>query len=169
LKPHLPGLREGENVVIERIYQKTERTPEEKVRIQAIREKFQREKPSLDDLLATGEYDGPVPQGAYLELRRLMHILRKERERLGLSLADVAERTGIDKAALSRLETGKQINPTIDTLWRYAHAVGRLLTWTVIAGAAPATPKADGRSRKGSPPKPRKREGTRGKGGSRKA
>jgi transcriptional regulator with XRE-family HTH domain len=156
-------------VVIERIYQKTERTPEEKARIQAIREKFQKEKPSLDDLLATGEYEGPIPQGAYLELRQLMHILRKERERLGLSLADVAERTGIDKAALSRLETGKHINPTIDTVWRYAHAVGKELSWTVIGGAAPATPKADGRSRKASPSKPQKREGARGKGGSRKA
>jgi ribosome-binding protein aMBF1 (putative translation factor) len=144
-------------VVVERIYQKTERTPEERARIREIREKFQKEKPSLDDLLATGDYDGPVPQGAYLELRRLMHILRKERERQGLSLTDIAERTGMDKAALSRLETGKQINPTIDTLWRYAHAVGRLLTWTVIAGAAPATPKADGRARKRSPAKSRKR------------
>src|SRR5262245_8607159 len=75
--------REGKNVVIERIYQKTERTPEEQARIRDIREKFQREKPSLDDLLATSDYDGPIPQGAYLELRRLMHLLRKERERLG--------------------------------------------------------------------------------------
>jgi DNA-binding XRE family transcriptional regulator len=144
-------------VVIERIYQKTERTPEEKARIQAIREKFQKEKPSLEDLLATGEYEGPIPQGAYLELRRLMHLLRKERERLGLSLADVAEHTGIDKAALSRLETGRHINPTIDTLWRYAHAVGTELTWTLIKRVAPATPKADRRARKRAPAKPRKR------------
>ena len=144
-------------MVIERIYQKTERTPEEQARIREIREKFQREKPSLDDLLATSDYDGPIPQGAYLELRRLMHLLRKERERLGLSLADIAEHTGIDKAALSCLETGKQINPTIDTLWRYAHAVGTELTWTLIKGATPATPKADGRSRKRAAAKPRKR------------
>jgi ribosome-binding protein aMBF1 (putative translation factor) len=154
-------------VVIERIYQKTERTPEEKARLQALREKFQREKPSLEDLLATGDYDGPVPQGAYLELRQLMHKLKAARERLGLSLADVAERTGTDKAALSRLETGKQINPTIDTLWRYAHAVGVELTWTVITGRTPATPKADGRAGK-APPKSRKPETAGGKGGRKK-
>src|SRR5438876_5169652 len=94
-RPRHRGRRKEKNVVVERIHQKTERTPEEKARIQAIREKFQREKPSLEDLLATGEYDGPVPQGAYLELRHLMHILRKAREGLGLSLADIAEHTGI--------------------------------------------------------------------------
>jgi DNA-binding XRE family transcriptional regulator len=144
-------------VVIERIYRKTERTPEEQARIREIRERFQRERPSLEELVASGDCDPPVPQGAYRELRVLMHKLRTAREDLGLSLAGIAEHTGIDKAALSRLETGKQINPTIDTVWRYAHAVGKELTWTVITGAAPATPKADGRSRKRSSAKSRKR------------
>ncbi|MCI0457107.1 MAG: helix-turn-helix transcriptional regulator [Gemmataceae bacterium] len=119
-------------MAVERIHRQTQRSAKELARLRAIREKFQREKPSLEELLATGEYDGPVPQGAYLELRRLMHALRAERERLGLSLADVAKRTGIDKAALSRLETGRQINPTIDTLWRYALAVNAELAWAVV-------------------------------------
>lgn len=146
-------------MVIERIHRKTERTPEEQARIREIRERFQRERPSLEELVASGDCDPPVPQGAYRELRVLMQKLRTAREGLGLSLADVAEHTGIDKAALSRLETGKQINPTIDTLWRYAQAVGRELTWTVISGAAPAVPKPDGRSRKNTQAKPRKRRG----------
>ena len=144
-------------MVIERIYQKTERTPEEQARIREIRERFQRERPSLEELVASGDCDPPVPQAAYRELRVLMQKLRTTREELGLSLADIAEHTGIDKAALSRLETGRHINPTIDTLWRYAHAVGVQLTWTVIRGAAPATPKVDGRARKRAPAKPRKR------------
>ncbi len=138
-------------MVVERIYRKTARTPEEKARIEAIREKFQREKPSLEDLIASGEYDGPVPQGAYLELRRLMHLLRTARERQGLSLADIAERTGIDKAALSRLETGKQINPTIDTVWRYAHAVGKQLQWLVISNEAWADTEGPATKAAGSP------------------
>src|SRR5438105_952543 len=106
-RPREPG--KERTVAAERIHRKTERTPEEKARLQAIRERFQREKPSLEDLVASGDYDGPVPQEAYLELRRVLHALRSERQRQGLSLADVAARSGIDKAALSRLETGKQI------------------------------------------------------------
>ena len=37
----------------------------------------------------------------------------------------LAERTGIDRAALSRLENGAQDNPTINTLQRYAFALGK--------------------------------------------
>jgi len=118
-------------VVVEHIHQKTERTPQEKERIRQIRERFQRERPTLEELVASGDCAPPVPQGAYRQLRVLMHALRKERERQGLSLADVAERSGIDKAALSRLETGAQTNPTIDTLWRYAYAIGKDLAWAV--------------------------------------
>jgi transcriptional regulator with XRE-family HTH domain len=118
-------------MVAKRLHLKIERTPEEKARIKEIRERFQRERPTPEELVASGEYNEPIPQGAYLELHRLMYLLRKERERQGLSLADVAERCDIDKAALSRLETGQQINPTIDTLWRYAHALGKDLAWAI--------------------------------------
>ena len=46
-------------------------------------------------------------------------------------MTDVENRTGIDKATLSRLETGKQTNPTVDTLVRYAAAVGKQLVLTL--------------------------------------
>jgi len=118
-------------MAVKRLHLKIERTPEEKARIKEIRERFQRERPTMEELVASGEYNEPIPQGAYLELRRLMHQLRKERERQGLSLADVAERSDIDKAALSRLETGQQINPTLHTLWPYAPALGKDLAWAV--------------------------------------
>lgn len=136
----------------ERIHQKTERTPAEKARIQAIRDYFQREKPSLEDLLAPGDWDGPVPQGAYLELRRLMHALRTERERLGMSLADLAAEAKLDEEALSRLETGRHINPTIDTLWRYGYAVGKHLSWSV-ADEPSARPEGKPRTGVGNRPK----------------
>jgi transcriptional regulator with XRE-family HTH domain len=48
---------------------------------------------------------------------------------MGLSLADVAERTGIDKAALSRLETAQNMNPTVSTLCRYANSLGKRWKW----------------------------------------
>jgi transcriptional regulator with XRE-family HTH domain len=44
-----------------------------------------------------------------------------------LSLADIRERTGIDKSNLSRLENDAGANPTLDTLTRYAEAVGKKL------------------------------------------
>jgi DNA-binding Xre family transcriptional regulator len=44
-----------------------------------------------------------------------------------LMLADVAERMGIDALALSRLESGKMLNPTQATLHKWAEAVGRNL------------------------------------------
>jgi len=60
-------------------------------------------------------------------LRQVLTALRAERERQGLSLADINERTGIDRAALSRLENNEDANPTMATLERYAEAVGKQL------------------------------------------
>jgi transcriptional regulator with XRE-family HTH domain len=37
-------------------------------------------------------------------------------------------RSKLDKAALSRLEGGKQVNPTVTTLTRYARALDMRLT-----------------------------------------
>jgi transcriptional regulator with XRE-family HTH domain len=65
--------------------------------------------------------------GAYFSVRVLIHELKQARIAAGLTLATVAERCGIDEATLSRLENGKQRNPTIDTLWRYADGLGRRL------------------------------------------
>ena len=58
-------------------------------------------------------------------LRQVMSVLRAERKRLGLSLTDLNERTGIDRAALSRLENNEDANPTLATIERYAQAVGK--------------------------------------------
>lgn len=112
------------------------RTPEDRERHRAIRETFQRERPTMEQLIQSGEYIGPMPLAEVFSLLEAMHELKKSREAAGLSLADVAERTGIDKAALSRLETGGNSNPTIETLSRYAAAIGKRLRWTVVDAAA---------------------------------
>lgn len=109
---------------VKREQRKIERTPEEQARIDAIREKYQREKPGPDQLVASGEYEGPVQACAYWEVRRVMAVLKAEREQQGLSLAQLAERAGIDKGAISKLETGRQANPTVDTLSRIAAGLG---------------------------------------------
>ncbi len=106
-------------------------TPEDRARHKAIREKFQKERPTLQQLIDSGEYTGPIPHGVYLSLVAAMIELKKARKAAGLSLADVAERSGIDKAALSRLENGIHDNPTVDTLMRYAAAIGKKLVWTL--------------------------------------
>ena len=58
------------------------------------------------------------------ELRPFVEEIKRAREAAGLTLAEVSRRCGIDQPALSRLENGHNKNPTLDTLWRYAAAVG---------------------------------------------
>jgi DNA-binding XRE family transcriptional regulator len=107
------------------------RTAEDLARYKAIRERFQREKPSLEDLVSSGEYNEPLPMGEFLSIRQAVFALKKAREAAALSLADVAERTSIDEAALSRIETGQNPNPTVSTLCRYAHALGKRWKWVL--------------------------------------
>ena len=114
-----------------RIHRDLNWSAEDRARHKAIREKFQRVRPTMDELIASGEYVGPIPHGVYLSLMAALHDLKAARESSGLSLADVAERSGIDKAALSRLENGIHDNPTVETLIRYAAAVGKRLTWAL--------------------------------------
>ncbi len=58
-------------------HRKIERTPEEQARINAIRERFQTEKPSIDELFASGEYEGPVTLGTYLNIVDLLAACEK--------------------------------------------------------------------------------------------
>ena len=110
---------------------KIDRTPEEQARIQALRERFQSERPTHEELIASGEYEGPIPQDALVSFFATMAKLKSERQRQGLTLADVSDRSGLDIGLLSRLENGKVVNPTLATLWRYADALGRTVTLDV--------------------------------------
>src|SRR5271155_495087 len=93
------------------VHRKSERTPEETARLRADRERYQREKPSPEQLLAEGGNAEFLPLGELIFLHQLMAKLKKVRESQGLTLADLAERTGFDQAALSRLERGTNGNP----------------------------------------------------------
>jgi transcriptional regulator with XRE-family HTH domain len=58
-----------------------------------------------------------------------------------LRLGDLAELSGIDKASLSRLENGFYPDPTVNTLARYASAIGNVDSATVVnTGEATRTP-----------------------------
>jgi ribosome-binding protein aMBF1 (putative translation factor) len=107
-----------------RVQQKTEWTAEDRERRRKVRELF-KDKPTIEQLIASGELSGEtVPMGLYLEILQLLHDLKKARESAGLSLAQLAERTGMDKAVLSKMENGRHGIPTLPSLARYAQAVG---------------------------------------------
>ncbi len=105
-------------------------TEADRARHKAIRERYAN-KPSLDDLLTTGDYTEPLPLADFLELRHTLAELKAAREAAGLSLADVSERAGIDPEQLSRLEQEPQTDPTLGTLRRYARAVGKEIGLTL--------------------------------------
>lgn len=113
------------------IHRKISRTPEEAARLRADRERYQRDRPTPEQLLVEGGHDSFVPLGELLDLHHVMATLKKERLRQGMSLARLGELTQIDQAALSRLENGKNTNPTLDTLHRVARALGKVICCTV--------------------------------------
>ena len=115
-----------------RIQRPRQQTAEQAAAERAKRTRFQREQPGLADLLASRDYSEPLTQAEYWDLRKAVLRLKELREQAGLSLADVAERTGIDRAAICRLENGQHQNPTIGTLNRYADALGKRLSFQVV-------------------------------------
>lgn len=70
------------------------------------------------------------------QLRSLINDLRDQRKSQGLSLADVALRSGISKPNLSRLENNTHAAPTLDTLQRYAQAMGMTVRLQLAAAEA---------------------------------
>ena len=122
---------------------KVQWTDEDRARHQAIREMFRDWHPSPEELIATGEGVNFDLHGEYRQLRPFLEELKEAREAAGLTLAEVSARCGIDQPALSRLENGHNANPTLDTLWRYAAAVGRRLVLTTdpIRDSRPAAGK----------------------------
>lgn len=105
---------------MKRITRNQRLTPEEAARYKAIRDQVAEELPDL-----TARHHERM---ATLEpLQELFVQLKAAREAKGLSLADLTELTGMDRSALSKLETGQRANPTVETLVRYAEAVGKRL------------------------------------------
>src|SRR5271157_165480 len=114
-----------------------ELTPEQRAAVEARR--AERQTAQYQDELDRDieAYRQEYPPVGDPELIEALAGLRRERERQGLSLTDMAERAGIDRATISKLETGKIANPTIGTLRTYAKALGRKLAWTLEVVAKP--------------------------------
>ncbi|MBI4579329.1 MAG: helix-turn-helix domain-containing protein [Planctomycetes bacterium] len=105
---------------MKRITRSRRLTPQEAAKYRAIREQVAGELPDL-----VRRHHKRV--AALDNLKQVVETLKAAREEQGLSLADITERTGMDRSALSKLETGQRANPTIETLIRYAEAVGKHL------------------------------------------
>ena len=105
---------------MKRITRNRRLTPEEAVKYKAIREEVAAELPEL-----VVRHHERVASLDHLE--ELLVQLKTARETKGLSLADLTELTGMDRSAISKLETGQRANPTVETLVRYAEAVGKRL------------------------------------------
>ena len=70
---------------------------------------------------------GAINRQRFTAILALVARFKAVRESQGLTLSAVAERMGIDAPALSRLETGKMLNPTLATPHKWAEALGQRL------------------------------------------
>jgi ribosome-binding protein aMBF1 (putative translation factor) len=91
---------------------------------QAIRDVLERERNEYGKIASTDE---PTEPEDAVAIAQFIGGLRHQREQAGMSLGDLADRSGMDKATLSRLENGWYPNPTINTLARYARGIGKRL------------------------------------------
>ena len=108
-------------------------TPEQRAAVESIRAKHAtpeyREQEARDRVAIRAEL--PPRHVADADLKAALAALRAERERQGLSLTDLQERTRIDRATISKLERGEIPNPTVGTLRTYAAALGKRLSWSL--------------------------------------
>jgi predicted XRE-type DNA-binding protein len=99
-------------------------TPEEGAKYRAIREQIEKEKPEINARIR-------AQLEAMSSIQAVFQQLRQIREAKGLSLRDIQDLTGIDASALSKLERGERENFTVDTLVRYAQALGKQVAVSV--------------------------------------
>jgi len=127
------------------VYRKSQRTPVQKAKEKEVREMFQDWKPGPEELLASGRWEGPIIVEGQQEFWEAIRTVRAFREAQGLTLKDVSERCGIDVATLSKLENGKQANPTLFTILLYVGAVGKRLHFSVRERPQVAVPVTENR------------------------
>jgi hypothetical protein len=109
-------------------------SPEYREKERSDREALDREYRATRTISAT-----PVEEADVEAFQAFILSLRQARESAGLSLDEVARRSGIDKAQLSRLENDRVADPRRSTLARYARAIGKRLAWSL---KDPESPRA---------------------------
>ena len=96
-------------------------TPERNEELKKLRNQLENEK---DTLKSEGKAKLAVVKAKRAELAAIFSSLKAEREKQGLSLADMSERCGMAREVIYRLESLQSPNPTIGTIQRYASALG---------------------------------------------
>ena len=95
----------------------------------------------LDEIIAEGAREDPqfseLARAAY-QRRELLRRLVRERDRAGLTQSEVAERMKTSQAAIARIESG-DFDVRTSTLERYALAVGKRISYRLVATAATGT------------------------------
>jgi DNA-binding XRE family transcriptional regulator len=132
----LEGMTPEQRAKVEAI-RAANRTPERRAEIEAVREHY-KDRPSREELIRRGEIrpERATPMSALAALHGTLAELKQLRESNGLTAAEVARRAKIAPAAMSRLESGRNANPTFETLARYARAIG---AEPVLGVRAPST------------------------------
>jgi hypothetical protein len=126
---HGPGVRdaaqkEEARMMVTNVYRAGHRTPAQKAKEKEVRRMFQDWKPGPEELLASGRWEGPILVEGQGEFWNAVRQVRAFREAQGLTLKEVSARCGMDVATLSKLQNGKQANPTLFTMLLYVGAVG---------------------------------------------
>lgn len=106
-------------------------TPEERKRLDRLREQTEAEKA---EIIAAAKRFRQARRAARARMRETMKHLRAARIAKGLTLRQLEQQTGIARSNLSRLENDSEPNPTIETLSRYAEALGKTLQITLVDG-----------------------------------
>jgi hypothetical protein len=121
-------------------------TPEQRAQHRAIRDAFRDWRTGPEELIASGEAARLGLNVVHAPAQDLLQHLKASREAAGLTLAEVSARCGIDQPALSRLENGHNQNSTLDTLWRFAAAVGKRLVLSAedVQNTGPVPAKVEG-------------------------
>jgi DNA-binding XRE family transcriptional regulator len=107
--------------------ERRELTPEEKRRWEKARNETAAER---DEIVKQGR----AVLSARRVARQMLGELKAERERRGLSLADMMRLTGMSRESISRLENDPAPNPTVLTFARYAEALGMHLQFSAKKG-----------------------------------
>ena len=108
---------------------KLELTAEQKQIVREIRAEVERDRP---EIIAEGHRIAEAAAATSVQLRGAFALLRAVRKSQKMSLDTLAEKTGINKPSLSRMENDPSPNVTLTTLHRVATALGYDLHIAVV-------------------------------------
>jgi len=94
-----------------------------------------KEQPSEERLRAMGFFEdqgGTVYQPQWYFITAIASELKTAREEHGWTLDQAAEKSGVSRVAISKLENARHLNPTLDTLYKIAAIYGKAVKMELI-------------------------------------